>query len=123
MLALLFALLPILSFITVLKDVLLGGMAMEVQVQKELFLICVHQLLAKFLNIVHTGMQGFARLGPFPIEVTGGERAAVVAIDDSVNVYHGYDIELKMVFEVANELLFLRVGRVEEGVQQALHHP
>jgi hypothetical protein len=46
MVALVLASPPILRLITILEDVLLGRMAMEVQIHKELLLVSFHQLLA-----------------------------------------------------------------------------
>jgi len=61
---------PVFSFVSILEDVLLGRVAMEVKEEEELFLLLFDQSLAQFLGIVNSWMQSLSRLQPLPVEIT-----------------------------------------------------
>jgi hypothetical protein len=60
---------PVFGFVSILEDVLLGRVAMKVQVEEELFLLLFDQSLAQFLGIVNSWMQRLPRLQPLPVEI------------------------------------------------------
>ena len=60
---------PVFSFVSILEDVLLGRVAMEVKVEEELFLLLFDQSLAQFLGVVNSRMQSLPRLQPLTVEI------------------------------------------------------
>ena len=88
---------PSIGAITVLEDIFLRGVAMEIEIEEELLFVLLLQGLAKLFGVIDCRMKNFTRLQILPVKVTGCQRASVVAVDDSICVQHWYDIDFKMI--------------------------
>ena len=106
-----------------MKDILFHRVAVKIKHEEKLLVVIFSQGLAQLLRIVNRWVRGFAWLQPLTVEITGGEGAAVVAVDDAVDVEHRDDVEFEMIFQIVDKRLLLFIFWVEESVHQSMDHP
>jgi len=79
---------------------------MQIQVQEKRFSIMLNESLAELFGEVDSGVEGLARLDPFPVEVARSEGASIVSVDHAVWVQHWNYVYLKVVLQIFDQLLF-----------------
>ena len=79
---------------TVHKDVLASTMAVKVSEDQELTLF--YKVVNHLLGVVNRWVEHFRWRLPSAIQITSCERAAIIAIDDTVRVQHGNNFENKV---------------------------
>lgn len=95
---------------TVHEDVL--STAVTVEVAKDLELAFLREVMAQLLRGVNGWVQDFARSLPTAVKIAACKRATVIAVDNTVRIEHGHDLE----DEILAQVLGLDRARVNEEV-------
>jgi len=91
---------------------------MPVEIAEHHKLAFLMHVLNQLLAVIDRRLKCFRRKFPAPVEVATRQRASVVAVDNTVRVQHGNNLEHKVV----PEDLSIEAGS-HEVVDDALHHP
>lgn len=83
---------------TVHEDILASTVAVEVAEYLQVTLL--GKIVAQLLRGEDGWMKHLARTLPAAVQVTAGQRASIIAIDDTVWVEHGHDLEYEVLAQV-----------------------